>query len=66
MEILIDEVKKEGDTVNEERSVELILSLLIASYETTSTMTAIEVKGKYDSFFCTIHYKLVTNEIQFK
>nr|QWK52376.1 cytochrome P450 708A1 [Isatis tinctoria] len=44
MEIMIDEVKKEGDTVNEERSVELILSLLIASFETTSTMTAITVK----------------------
>ncbi|KFK35547.1 hypothetical protein AALP_AA4G004900 [Arabis alpina] len=44
MEIMIDEVEKEGDTVNEERSVELILSLLIASYETTSTMTAITVK----------------------
>lgn len=28
----------------EERSVELILSLVIASYETTSTMTAITVK----------------------
>ncbi|KAL1221469.1 Cytochrome [Cardamine amara subsp. amara] len=44
METMINEVKKEGDTVNEERSVELILSLLIASYETTSTMTAITVK----------------------
>ncbi|CAH2033416.1 unnamed protein product, partial [Thlaspi arvense] len=44
MEIMIDEVEKEGDTVNKERSVELILSLLIASYETTSTMTAITVK----------------------
>lgn len=44
METMIDEVEKEGDTVNEERSVELILSLLIASYETTSTMTAITVK----------------------
>ncbi|XP_023645495.1 cytochrome P450 708A2 [Capsella rubella] len=44
METMIDEVEKEGDTVNDERSVELILSLLIASYETTSTMTAITVK----------------------
>ncbi|XP_019091189.1 PREDICTED: cytochrome P450 708A2-like [Camelina sativa] len=44
METMINEVEKEDDTVNEERSVELILSLLIASYETTSTMTAITVK----------------------
>jgi len=44
METMIYEVEKEGDTVNEERSVELILSLLIASYETTSTMTALTVK----------------------
>ena len=43
--IMIDEVKKEGDMVNEERPVELIFSLLIASCETTtSTMTAITVK----------------------
>ncbi|VVB00126.1 unnamed protein product [Arabis nemorensis] len=136
MEIMIDEVEKEGDTVNEERSVELILSLLIASYETTSTMTAItvkfiaenpkvlmelkrehetilqnrgnkdfgvtwkeyrsmmsfthmvineslrlgslspamfrkavsdvEIKGKYDSLFCTIYYKLVNQMIHFE
>jgi cytochrome P450 family 26 subfamily A len=44
METMIYEVEKEGDTINEERSVELILSLLIASYETTSTMTALTVK----------------------
>uniref|UniRef100_A0A1J3GLC5 Cytochrome P450 708A2 n=1 Tax=Noccaea caerulescens TaxID=107243 RepID=A0A1J3GLC5_NOCCA len=44
MEILMNEVEKESDTVNEERSVELILGLLIASYETTSTMTALAVK----------------------
>lgn len=42
---MIDEVKKEGDMVNEERPMELIFSLLIASCETTtSTMTAITVK----------------------
>lgn len=44
METMVDEVEKEGSTVNEERAVELILNLLIVSYETTSTITGLAVK----------------------
>ncbi|XP_024007121.1 cytochrome P450 708A2 isoform X2 [Eutrema salsugineum] len=44
METMVDEVEKEGDKVNEERAVELILDILIGSSDTTSTIIGITVK----------------------